>query len=568
MTGSRTQNCVHVYGIPDLGPFATEPGISHYGRALPVLQDIIGNTGSVEALQWINNMITRCDSEHDNCTRLSETRPPKRLLDLGEPQGGRTQTSVGGDIRLIETNNTHADYVCLSHCWGTGPAFKTTKENLAERMRSINFRDLPKTFSDAVGVTRELKKRYLWIDSLCIIQDDNRDWQMEGLRMNEIYGNAYLTIAASGSGGPDKGLFSESPHHRLRDFSFTLSGEHFVMKVRRKVQHFNSVDAFPLLRRGWVFQERVLSRRVLHFGPQELVWECMEREECECGRVDEGIDWDSNTPKKSLFLFQNSIFLWNRIASAYSSLDLTKENDILPALAGVMKKHMPAADVRYLAGLWGGEYLLFGLFWYAKEKTGLFPGNYRSGLKPRPSPCRAPSWSWASVKNRITYDDITDWVPAVDIEGARVIAAGRDSGGEVLYGEITLSGSAAMISCHMPADSSRGYPDVMCNGEPVRHIQVYSDYDWSSDDKWGVFDGQPMFCLHIATTRATTSETPSDTDKSDFHPEDEVRFLLLTMFNTDEPVFQRIGIAKLKWEKYEEQTNFKAEFDDGTFIIC
>ncbi|SCO76834.1 uncharacterized protein FRV6_01046 [Fusarium oxysporum] len=439
-----------------MGPFATQPAILPHAT-VPVLKDIIGNTGSIEALQWINSMITRCDSGHYNCTRLSKTPLPKRLLDLGEPHDGQTEVPVGSDIRLIETNNNYADYVCLSHCWGTGPGFKTTRENLAERMKSINFRDLPRTFKDVVGVTRQLKKRYLWIDSLCIIQDDNKDWQKEGLRMHETYGSAYLTIAASGSGGPDQGLFSESLHHKLCDFSFTLNGrETSVMRVRHKIQHFDSADGFPLLRRGWVFQERILSRRVLHFGPQELVWECMEGEEL----------------------------------SAYSNLDLTKENDILPALAGVMKKHSPAANVRYLAGLWDGKFLLFGLFWYAEQKKGLFPGNYRGDLKPRPSPCRAPSWSWASVKNGIMYDEIADWIPAVNIEGARAVPAGRDSGGEVLYGEITLSGSAAIISCHMPADSSRKYPDVRCNEEPVMNLLVYPDYDWSLDDKWWIFEGQ------------------------------------------------------------------------------
>jgi hypothetical protein len=124
--------------------------------------------------------------------------------------------------------------------------FKTTKENLSDRKQTIILGDLPKTFRDAVEITRALKKRYLWIDSLCIIQNDGQDWQQEGLRMHEIYGNAYLTIVASKNRGPDEGLFSESPHHRLQDFSFTRDGgQHSVLRVRRKVQHFNSADAFP-----------------------------------------------------------------------------------------------------------------------------------------------------------------------------------------------------------------------------------------------------------------------------------------------------------------------------------
>jgi hypothetical protein len=446
---------------------------------------------------------------------------------------------------------------------------KTTKENVAERMELIEFGDLPKTFQDAVGITRKLGKRYLWIDSLCIIQDNSKDWQTEGLRMHETYGNAYLTIAASKTRGPNKGLFSKSPHHKLGDFTFTLNdGEKHVMEVRRKVQHFNSADGFPLLRRGWVFQERVLSRRVLHFGPQELLWECMEEEDCECGGMDEEQNIGLNTPKKSRFLVKNNISLWNHIVTAYSSLNLTKENDILPALAGVMKKHKPAADLRYLAGLWDGKYLLFGLSWYTEKKKGLLPGDYCSNLRPRPSPYRAPSWSWASVKNSIIYDEVVNFIPAVEIAGTKVVPAGRDSGGEVLYGEITLSGPTAVISCHMPANSSNNYPDVRCEGELVRNLLVYPDYDWSLDDTWWVYDGQPMFCLHLATTRLKKDEDLSGLDEGGFDPDDEARFLLLTMFNTDEPVYQRIGMAKIRWEKYKEQADFREQFNDRIFVIC
>ena len=161
----------------------------------------------------------------------------------------------------------------------------------------------------------------------------------------------------------------------------------------------------------------------------------MVREDCECGGINEEQNWSLNTPKKSRFLVENNIYLWNHIVAAYSSLDLTKENDILPALAGVMKKHKPAADFRYLAGLWDGKFLLFSLFWYTERKQGLLPGDYCSSLQPRPSPCRAPSWSWASIKNSIKYDEVVNFIPTVEIEGTKVVPAGRDSGGEVLYGE-------------------------------------------------------------------------------------------------------------------------------------
>jgi hypothetical protein len=108
---------------------------------------------------------------------------------------------MGENIRLIETSENVTDYICLSHCWGTTDMFKITRETISERMQCIRYNDLPKTFKDAAEITRELKKRYLWIDSLCIIQNDAQDWREEGFRMHEIYGNSYLTIAASRSKG-------------------------------------------------------------------------------------------------------------------------------------------------------------------------------------------------------------------------------------------------------------------------------------------------------------------------------------------------------------------------------
>ena len=178
---------------------------------------------------------------------------PRRVLDVGGVND--SSATKDQDIRLIETRDGISDYICLSHCWGS-EMFKTTKENINERMQNIRFNDLLATFKDAVRITRDLDKRYLWIDSLCIIQNDSGDWHDERLRMHEMYGNSYLTIAASKTKGPDDGLFSVSFQHKLQQFSFAPDGQgQSVMRVRQKISHFNSIDSFPLLKRGWVFQE-------------------------------------------------------------------------------------------------------------------------------------------------------------------------------------------------------------------------------------------------------------------------------------------------------------------------
>lgn len=85
----------------------------------------------------------------------------------------------------------------------------------------------------------------------------------------------------------------------------------------------------------------------------------------------------------------------------------------------------------------------------------------------------------------------------------------------------------------------------------MKDLLVYPDYDWTLDDTWYVYDGQPMMCLYLATTRLKEDKDISSLDEGGFDPDDEARFLLLTMFNTNEQVFQRIGMAKIRWEKYK-----------------
>ncbi|KAM6516544.1 hypothetical protein FALCPG4_014727 [Fusarium falciforme] len=172
-------------------------------------------------------------------------------------------------------------YACLSYCWGKPEFTVTTLGNLKGHLeRGIELKDLPQTFQDAVEVARELKVRYLWIDALCIIQDedDHEDWKRECGNMASIYRNSYLTIAAAWATSANGGCFT-TPDPGV------ATGP--VMK--RKVPHFHYTETpedsteFPILTRAWTFQERLLARRVIYFGRQEIVWYCMEMSTCECG---------------------------------------------------------------------------------------------------------------------------------------------------------------------------------------------------------------------------------------------------------------------------------------------
>ena len=158
------------------------------------------------AQSWIEG----CRNEHVACTqRRDDWFAPTRLIDIGT-----ATKDVPITPRLIlgldcEVDGTTLQYLALSHCWGTasgGRIPKTTNENLAERMVGVRWDELSKTFQDSLVITRCLGLRYIWIDSLCIIQDSEEDFEVQCARMGQVYLNAACTIAVrvAPSSGMDK----------------------------------------------------------------------------------------------------------------------------------------------------------------------------------------------------------------------------------------------------------------------------------------------------------------------------------------------------------------------------
>ena len=157
-------------------------------------------------LGWLRE----CVREHSRCRPSFPIRWPTRLIDVGSPNSLQ-------DPYLVVTSNTDTAidrYAALSHCWGTpqapysGMYFATVKQNIEQFIDGVGIVLLPKTFQDAITVTRKLKIRYLWIDALCIIQDDEEDWAREAVEMNSVYGNAYVTIVATSSNSDHEGVFT------------------------------------------------------------------------------------------------------------------------------------------------------------------------------------------------------------------------------------------------------------------------------------------------------------------------------------------------------------------------
>ncbi|KAH8653973.1 heterokaryon incompatibility protein-domain-containing protein, partial [Tricladium varicosporioides] len=288
-------------------------------------------------------------------------------------------------------------YFTLSHCWGKDQPLKTTLSTLAAHQQSILVSDLPKTYSDAVKVTRHLGVQYLWIDSLCIVQDSKEDWEREAQAMAAIYQNSSLTISATSSADSYGGCYLEIDNATTEGISKpTREGHRYLVRLRRQVRREDL--ATPLLRRGWVFQETLLSRRVLHLTSNQMFWHCQERFRSEDGSISaesgSGVatyDVELGFCKKTtigdhrLWVREH---IWQRWCEDYSRRAFTYEEDKLPALAGLMSYIEKSTKSTPPLGLWMST-LHLDLAWRVNDtkKTSRLTG--------------LPSWAWLSVRGGI-----------------------------------------------------------------------------------------------------------------------------------------------------------------------
>ncbi|KAF2457283.1 heterokaryon incompatibility protein-domain-containing protein, partial [Lineolata rhizophorae] len=309
--------------------------------------------------QWING----CDSSHPGCPQDSQPLP-KRLVHVAFSSGQIV-------LKLVQQDGLQeakmGRYAALSHCWGNPEGvLRTLSDNIHIHLESIPFDDLSKTFKDAVRITKELGLCYLWIDSLCIVQDDLHDWQEESAKMPEIYQNAYVTIAATASPGSHRGcLFPRDPANRT-----------------------NSLDKSPLHQRGWVVQETVLSQRIIHFAEDQLFWSCRSGTKSEDGTYNEP---SAAIPADLSFPLAAHISWWTWVEN-YSARGLTMQSDKLPAMAGLTKLVERERGWQAAVGLWMND-LHYGLLWRTE-------GAARR-ICPDTDNVYIPSWSWASIKGPV-----------------------------------------------------------------------------------------------------------------------------------------------------------------------
>ena len=437
-------------------------------------------SGSAESLELARRWLDGCVQKHKDCEVPPDTPMPTRVLYVG---GDEDRDPV-----LVETKGRAGRYATLSYCWGKKPQLKTTKDSLSAFLKAIPVDKLQQTALDAIEICRHLGIPYLWIDALCIIQDDEDDWLRESSRMCEIYSSSTLTIAAAWSRGANKGIFvhqqyGEPGHSQVFSFGDTEVHARRVpldehvgnpLAVNTARQYTGRVaekswvlrpSELPLARRAWTVQERVLSRRVLYYTRQELWWECDGCWACECEWVNDTKDfelesdgargqsfdlvadanigsfgWLRNRNRSKSLTLDQAYKKWAVIVFLYSAGHLTVLSDKLPALSGIARQFQEALQTRfgiaddYLAGMWRRD-LAQQLLWLIGPYVG------RPRLAPYPVECGIPTWSWASVNGVISHaweeqEDGLD--PVFTIRDVSTNLATADPTGKISGGKLVL----------------------------------------------------------------------------------------------------------------------------------
>jgi hypothetical protein len=496
-------------------------------------------------LSLVQQWLDACHSSHPQCklTIGSQTRKFFRILDVGATEDFR-------DLRLCEADelSNEAAYMTLSHCWGSLKIMTLTTENHQALKNRIQFDGLPKTFQDAIIVTRSLGIQYLWIDSLCIIQDSEEDWRLQARDMGDIYRYSWCNIAATAARDGRDGLFRYSKrnpaylkHLKVRiadagqpqvegvepeDYWEMFHPNERTIWQGMAVGYYDCIDRelwvrevsqSPLGRRAWVVQERLLAPRVVHFGADQLFWECNTLKACELypKGLPEVADLLSSAELKSPDITSGYSYpknfatqedwndidscprilkCWYDVVQLYSDTELSFEHDKLVAIAGLVNNFAGRINAKYLAGLWG-VHLPRQLLWSTRVPIA------------RPEQSRAPSWSWASVDGGVK--GVVDVDNVVQRSLIKILDVSTE--GDILQFTGRLCLQARLIPCKLSFDPS-ARADKRCNPS-VRGLDyaAYVKPD-TSGMRYDVSSNIPVsfFCVPIMiffdATEPTTPE--------------------------------------------------------------
>ncbi|KAM3067234.1 hypothetical protein ACMFMG_005400 [Clarireedia jacksonii] len=369
-----------------------------------------------------------CDEIHTEC-RGSEFRSgsespwelPSRLVKID---------NLSNNVQIVPaSDHSGIKFAALSYCWGGDDSMKLTRTNVEPWSRSVPRSELPKTLCDAITFTKKVGLQYIWIDRLCIIQDDEKDKAREIARMPGIFHRAYVTISATDASSCAEGFLqnfndlSEKVQSEIA-LQYTrpdgVEGIIILDELKDKPRAQGSVDL-----RAWTLQEQKLSRRLISCKYNSIKIQCLRSAKSHEVRVSapHGMNYVTTQLPGSQenFLIRPRVSggrdvmqEWNELVALYSQRQLSHPEDKLPALSAIAEffsaqlrmvgYHSLDRAPKYLAGQWDSQFPAALLWTIAPTSLSLFMSHT---LSPRPPTYRAPSWSWAAV------DDAIRWSPSV-----------------------------------------------------------------------------------------------------------------------------------------------------------
>ncbi|KXH56345.1 hypothetical protein CNYM01_00225, partial [Colletotrichum nymphaeae SA-01] len=456
--------------------------------------------------------------------------------------------SVGDDsstcVRLVSNFGNKSPpvlYVALSHRWGVAPTVAgkfatTTIDNikLISAEKGVSDGSLPQTFQDAVIITRKLGVKYLWIDSLCILQkngqeedaDSKKDWDKESQLMEKIFGSAYLTIAASCANDRFEGFLKKRDERQFVTMRGSNGAQFHICEIIDKFE--TDVEKGKLNQRGWVLQERALSQRTLHFTRSQTYWECGDGIRCETftktvNNISAFLN-DSNFPHSvESFKDGKKLQYYQYLYELYSSLELTVKTDRPRAIAGLEQRLMKALNSTGGYGVIRANFHR-DLLWQ-RRNTGttlrriVFPAG--KGV---------PSWSWMAFDGEIRYMNVPlgDLKRRVRTEAEDILPPFPESWDNTSGGTPQIS-EQAYFRAHAHTLRSKS-PAQMILDEPDKSLT------------------RPLKCVIIGSNRQENGEP--------------LRYYALIVAPIEglekEKIFERVGVSYLSKEdvSIEEKTEY------------
>ncbi|KAF4456874.1 heterokaryon incompatibility protein [Fusarium austroafricanum] len=366
-------------------------------------EDFIG--GRVLHPQWIDESLPRlwksvCTRLHgDLCGSISDkslpTVRPTWLVDVQE-------------MRLVPAPQD-CSYVALSYVWGSQNTLEANQSNIKwlQKKGSLSSQQtaiqVATTVRDAMGIVKLLDERYLWVDTLCIIQDDASHKHMEMSKMSDIYANATVAIMAVQGEHANSGLRGfrgVSEPRNLWQSVHCLQGTIVTMHPVTSVHHELGTDSPIWQTRGWTYQENLFARRRLIFDGDSIRWECstcVMSEHIESSQYIKPLGF--GVPDGQA-LFRRSIpdlYQLQRVLRDYNTRSFTYPEDALNAFAGMAFSLSPALSGCFISGL-PAAFFGIALLWQPSERI------TRRTAKGQGSNHCLPSWSWAGWMGRVDFD--------------------------------------------------------------------------------------------------------------------------------------------------------------------